>query len=265
MKVSWLTDIHLNLVSDEDIRRFRREISGPSPGAVLISGDIAEATSLERYVQLLGSTLLAPVYFVLGNHDFWGGRVSAVRDSMRQLTRKNPGRFIWLPSTRVVKLTDRCALVGHDGWGDGRMGDFKTQIEPDDWKKIDDLKFLDRPSRMTRIRALADESAHFLLEALREALEKYPRVLVLTHVPPFRETAFFNGRPVDDQRAPWWVAQSVGDALRSMAAQNPRREITVLQGHAYGPAQVQVLPNLMVRVGQKQPGRPTVQAVLEIE
>ena len=62
MKVAWLTDIHLNLVSDEAIRKFRREISNGSPGAVLISGDIAEAQSLERYVMLLGSASSGKAY-----------------------------------------------------------------------------------------------------------------------------------------------------------------------------------------------------------
>src|SRR5207247_8186405 len=102
-------------------------------------------------------------------------------------------------------------------------------------------------------------------ERLPEALEKYPRVIVLTHIAPWRETCFYEGRTVDDQRAPWFVQQHAGEIIAGAAARYPRRHITVLQGHAHGKQLVHLRDNLVVYVGQKQPGRPTVEALLDVE
>jgi predicted MPP superfamily phosphohydrolase len=50
-----------------------------------ITGDIGEARSIERYLRLLESSLQRPIYFVLGNHDFYHGSIVLVRERVRNL------------------------------------------------------------------------------------------------------------------------------------------------------------------------------------
>lgn len=266
MKLSWATDIHLNFVSDDEVRGFRREIARQSPQALLLGGDLAEAASLEKYLLLLGGTLGVPVYFVLGNHDFYGGRISNVRDQMRQLTRKDPARFGWLPASGVVPLDDKCALVGVDGWGDGRLGNYHgSKVELNDWKQIDDLKFLDRTARLGKLRALGDESAAQLKKLLDEALAKYPRVIVLTHVPPFKESCWHEGKLSDDEWLPWFSCRATGDVLFAAADKHIDKKIDVYCGHTHGGGRAQIRSNLIVHTGSAEYGKPTTQPVIEID
>ncbi len=266
MKLAWATDIHLNMISDEEVRAFRRDVGRQTPHALLLAGDIAEAPSLEKYLLLLGGTLGVPVYFVLGNHDFYDGRISNVRDQMRQLTRRDPARFGWLPAAGVVKLTERSALIGVDGWGDGRIGNYNgSRTELTDWKKIDDLKFLDRTTRLAKLRALGDESGDQLRKLLAEALRQFSRVVVLTHVPPFKESCWHEGKISDDDWLPWFTCRASGDALAAAADNHPDKQIVVYCGHTHGGGSAQIRANLVVHTGLAQYGKPTTQPAIEID
>jgi predicted MPP superfamily phosphohydrolase len=265
MRLAWATDIHLNMVSDEEVRKFRREVGRVSPQALLLAGDIAEAPNVERYLLLLGGTLGVPVYFVLGNHDFYNGRIGMVRDQMRALTRKDPARFRWLPAAKVVKLTERCALVGVDGWGDARVGNYRlSPVELADWQQIEDLKFLDRTHRLGKLRSLGDEAGVQMRELVGEALTKFDEVVVLTHVPPFREACWHEGRISDDDWLPWFVCQASGDALMALAEKYDNKKITVLCGHSHGGGTTQPRRNLTVITGPAEYGKPAVQPPLEV-
>jgi predicted MPP superfamily phosphohydrolase len=266
MKLSWATDIHLNFVSDDEVRKFRREIAGQSPKAVLLGGDVAEADSLEKYLLLLGGTLGVPIYFVLGNHDFYGGRISTVREKMRQLTKKDPSKLAWLPAAGLITLSDQTGLVGVDGWGDGRIGNYSNSpVELNDWQKIDDLKFLDKTTRLGKLRTLGDESAEQLKKLLDEALRKFSRVVVLTHVPPFRETCWHEGKISDDNWLPWFTCRAVGDVLSAAADRNSDRQIDVYCGHTHGGGVAQIRPNLAVHTGAAEYGKPMTQNVISID
>jgi hypothetical protein len=266
MKIAWATDVRCNQVSDDDVRTFRREVARQSPAALVLGGCIAEAGSLEKYLLLLGGTLGVPVYFVLGRQDFFGGRISNVRESMRQLTRRDPARFGWLPAAGVVKLSDSTALVGVDGWGDGCLGSYNTsRVEPADWKQIDELKFLDKNTRLNKLRALGLESADQLRKLLDEALGRYSRVIVTTHVPPFKEVCWKDGRPADDDWLPWHSCRQVGDVLLSAAEKHGGKQIDVYCGQPGDGSSVQIRNNLTVHTPAATAAKPTTQPAIQID
>jgi len=76
----WLSDIHLNFIDFMALTRFAETVERERADSVLISGDIAEATNLSKYLTFLARNLSAPAYFVLGNHDFYGGSDTRKRD-----------------------------------------------------------------------------------------------------------------------------------------------------------------------------------------
>jgi predicted phosphohydrolase len=93
------------------------------PNAVLIGGDIGEAPTFATYLEDVASALNLPIYFVLGNHDYYKGSIAAVRATARSLSQQSQ-LLTWLPDAGVVRLTEKTSLIGHGGWGDARAGYF---------------------------------------------------------------------------------------------------------------------------------------------
>ena len=125
MNLAWLTDIHLNFIDKEQREDFYREILDTKCDGVLISGDIAEAPCIAKILQEMAEHLQKPIYFVLGNHDYYQGNISEVRSVMTELTLVNQYIF-WLPEINAKNLAPNVWLLGQDGWADGRLGDYQN-------------------------------------------------------------------------------------------------------------------------------------------
>lgn len=139
MKLAWLTDIHLNFIDDVARQKFYQEIVNTECDSVVISGDIAEAPSLVDILNEMTSYINKPIYFVLGNHDYYRGQINEVRDAMAMLTKENSLLF-WLPASGMQRLDNDTILIGQDGWADGRLGDFEnSRVVLNDSRMIADL------------------------------------------------------------------------------------------------------------------------------
>jgi len=71
MRAIWLTDIHLEFLDDGEVSAFLRSLGDQNADAVLISGDIAQAPTVAGYLSTIERFLEIPIYFVLGNHDYY--------------------------------------------------------------------------------------------------------------------------------------------------------------------------------------------------
>jgi len=78
-RLAWLTDIHLEFAAAEDVGAFYNGLADAAPDAVLVGGDTGTASSVRRHLLSLEKRLRCPIYFVLGNHDFYGGSIEYVR------------------------------------------------------------------------------------------------------------------------------------------------------------------------------------------
>src|SRR5947209_18601256 len=87
-RLAWATDIHLNFVTASEVAEFCERIVRASCDALIITGDIAEGTSIASYLKTLATHVPMPIYFVLGNHDFYGVYISEVRAAVTQLSQK---------------------------------------------------------------------------------------------------------------------------------------------------------------------------------
>lgn len=265
MQIAWITDIHLNFVDSDGIERFCNKILSTDADAVLLSGDIGEAPTLGSYLDLLQERLRRPIYFVLGNHDFYQGAIVDVRNQAVAITQQSPW-LRWLPAVDGVELTPQVALVGHDGWSDGRLGEFHgSSVRLNDYELIEELRGLAKPALLAKLNALGDEAASYLHRVLLQVLPHFAEVIVLTHVPPFREACLYQGKPGDDEWLPHFTCNAVGDMLVKMAKGHPDHRLTVLCGHAHHAAEVQMLPNLWVKTGAATYREPQLQTVLTFE
>lgn len=100
MKLAWLTDIHLNFIDNVARKIFYQEVVNTGCDGALISGDIAEAPCLIDILNEMVTYINKPIYFVLGNHDYYRGQINEVRDAMLALTEVHEKLF-WLPASGV--------------------------------------------------------------------------------------------------------------------------------------------------------------------
>ncbi|MGO9261086.1 MAG: metallophosphoesterase family protein [Bryobacteraceae bacterium] len=90
MRIAWLTDIHLNFVSPHDRAGWYANLAGQKLDALLVGGDIGEADSVARFLTEIESALGVPIYFVLGNHDFYRSSIAATRATVSRLAAASP-------------------------------------------------------------------------------------------------------------------------------------------------------------------------------
>ncbi|HEX8201456.1 MAG TPA: metallophosphoesterase [Isosphaeraceae bacterium] len=212
-QLAWLTDVHLNFVTPRHVDALCHAVREAGVDAVLLGGDIGEAPDVREHLERLDARLGLPIHFVLGNHDFYRGGIASVRAEVAALCDRIP-RLCWLPRAGVVALTPTTGLVGHDGWADGRLGDYdRSEVLLNDYRLIEDFAGLDKPQRLAQLQALGDEAAAHFRAVLPEALGRFPHVLVLTHVPPFREACWHQGRISDNDWLPHFSCRAVGEVL----------------------------------------------------
>lgn len=262
MRLAWMTDLHFDFVTKDHRRRFLAHVDGLGAHAALIGGDTATAPILIETLDAIGEGLGMPVYFVLGNHDAYVGSIAWAR----KVAAGHTGRVSWLPARGVVALTETTALIGHDGWADGRYGDYgNSTLMLADYELIEEFHDLSKPERLTVLNALGDEAARYIEQVLAEALEEFEHVVFLTHVPPFAEACWHQGAPSDDEALPHFACKAVGDVLLSAMAKRPDRRLTVLCGHTHSQGQARVLPNLLVLTGEARYRKPEVQMVFDAD
>jgi len=235
------------------------------PDALLISGDIGVATDVEQHLLLLTELIPVSINFVLGNHDFYRGSIVAVRDRIASLASAS-SQLTWLSQTGIIPLTEKTCLVGHDSWADARLGDYKnSQVMLNDYKYIAELQYLSKEERRIKLNALGDEAADHFWKTLPDAVKQYQHILVLTHVPPFREACWHEGQISNDDYLPHFSCKAVGEVLVDIMRSYPDRQMTVLCGHTHSSGVVDILPNLRVKTGATVYGKPEIQEILTVE
>lgn len=278
-RLAWLTDLHLNFVERGQRAALYAAIRHAAPDALLVGGDTAEAADFADELRGLTEASGGPTYFVLGNHDYYRGTIAKVRAQAAALA-KDEIPAHWLPAAGVTAISKSTALVGHGGWGDARCGDFlASDVILNDYVLIEDFRGLLPGGRFPhqlaprdvltpvlrdKLMALGDEAAAHLRRVLPDACRDFAEVLVLMHVPPFREACWHRGQLSDDHWSPHFTCLAAGDALREMAEKFPAVKITVLCGHTHSGGEAQIRDNLQVLTGQATYGDPRVQRVIEV-
>ena len=249
-RIAWTSDIHLDRLIERDYAEFKEHLEELNPECLLISGDIAEGDVVYKSLKDFNDAFSFPIYFVLGNHDFYFGRFEEIKREIRGLVSacKN---IHWLSECGVVALNQSTALIGIEGWGDGQYAPVAESglAIPKDFFTIKDLAELKREQFGSYINKLGEASAKSLRPVLLEAVNNYEKIIFVTHVPPFREASLDrSGRICDDIKVPFYTCKAIGDLLLEVMSSNPSCQMTVLCGHTHEKCEVQILENLRVRV-----------------
>lgn len=272
-QVVWLTDIHLIFLWDRDRQAFDPEyqlfvdeVLQTKPDAVLLTGDITEAPQLVTFLERLERDFCGvPLYFVLGNHDFYYASIRQIRDEVQRFCRERPALHYLTADDEPVALTETVGLVGHDGWADGRFGELLWSMAKfNDYIYVEELREAGEDGRRRILNALGDEAAAHVRRLLTSATRQFSHVLLLTHVPPWLEVALKNGKVCDYHYAPHAASRAMGEAIVDVMRQAPDCQLTVLCGHTHHAAEYRPLPNVLALAGKAECGEPEVQRVFNL-
>lgn len=261
-KLLWTTDLHIDATEKTQLEQFYQFIEANDPAAILIGGDISNGYQSLIHLKNMAERLKRPLYFILGNHDFYYGSIQKMRGKVRQLTAEVPN-LIYLTESGVIELSPTTALIGHDGWYDGKAGDFlKSDVILNDYFLIEELKNLSPQARLAKLNEMGAEAGRAMHKALSEAFQRYSKVILLTHVPPFLESCMHDGEMCDANWGPHFVSQTSGEALIEVAQQHLEKQLLVLCGHTHAAADVSILPNVRALTGESVLGAPSAQGII---
>jgi predicted MPP superfamily phosphohydrolase len=262
----WLSDLHLDRVTDEDKDLFFEKLRGVHYDAALITGDISTSKQLIGHLgEISRACCERPVYFLLGNHDYFDGSIGEVDRAVIDLSRRCRN-LIPLGHGEIIKLSPNTALIGHRGWYDGRAGaGAKTCVWSPDHRRIEDFKTHNRQQFFERLAELGDQSAGYFRRVLPEALRQYSKVLLATHVPVFYQGVKHSGTHCQWDRQPFYTNRAAGNAIVGITRMFPRRKVKIYAGHSHCATEFQMSGNLAIRVAGAQPGKPAFQEILRID
>lgn len=263
-RLAWVTDPHLNFVGLPRWESLIESLMAENIAAILISGDISEAEDVVWQLRRLVESVGKPVFFVLGNHDFYHGSIARVRQQVMAACQRQ-AKLIYLTASSARDLGNGWTLCGDDGWADGRIGDYyRSPVRMNDFQLIDELRGLDARSRLRVLRREGAASAMRLRKQLEAARRCSTRTIVVTHIPPFREACWYDGHHSNDDWAPFFTCYSIGWMLRRFCSRYPHHQVLVLCGHTHSSGRSKIADNLVVWTAAAEYGVPEIAAILDL-
>nr|VFJ98106.1 MAG: Calcineurin-like phosphoesterase superfamily domain-containing protein [Candidatus Kentron sp. H]VFJ98282.1 MAG: Calcineurin-like phosphoesterase superfamily domain-containing protein [Candidatus Kentron sp. H]VFK03422.1 MAG: Calcineurin-like phosphoesterase superfamily domain-containing protein [Candidatus Kentron sp. H] len=259
----WVTDPHFDFLETDQIDRFLGKLATVSrdsgDGVVVMTGDIATGKTLAEILRIIHEAI-PRVFFVLGNHDAYGGRITEARE----IADRFPGYLT--TRTQPVVLTPTTCLMGHDGWADGRAGNYHASpLMLSDYVLIKELAGLSREERFYQLNVLGDLAGASVRASLPRVLAIRSHVILATHVPPFQEACWYKGKISNDNWAPHFSSRIMGQILVEVMMAYPDKRLTVLCGHTHSPGVYRPTENIAVYTGGAVYGQPEIQAIFSAD
>ena len=237
-----MTDLHLNRLdvpSRKSILERVKELDH-----LLISGDISSGTHIFSDLSSI-SSLGINVHYVLGNHDYYWRSFASTRRSLAYL----PTWMNYLTNSDPVALTASTVLIGADGWYDARVIlPLTNLVFSIDWLMIGD--FWEEGSYKEKLalsRELAWESRERIIKKLRQCVDNYERVIIVTHFPPWRQK---HRTSIQDRFwTPYNTNHYLGESIQIVSSSSPKTKIMVLAGHTHIERSMKITDSITCRIG----------------
>lgn len=262
-KICWMTDLHLDQADSKQVADFLRKLEFSEYDLALVTGDISSSRVLPEYLEMLAKACgIRDLYITLGNHDHYGSSISETLERTSRLCDQIPNLH-HLSAGGALDLGNHTFLIGGDGWADGQWRGKRTEdIRSPDHYSILDFRKLNKWARYRKMKQLGKESTDAIRQRIKPKLRSAQKIIVASHVPPFRSSALYNGKPCDANHQPHFVQATLGAMLIGMAKENPKKEFMTLSGHTHSECSDQVFSNLTSIVGGHKKHQPKIQQIL---
>lgn len=268
----WITDPHIPHVSDKERIEFFERFE-KHKGDFFITGDYASAMSICRILKDIDKSAQGRVFTVLGNHDFYGSSIKDVRRLIGELglgAKKDSGVFCFEPglldSPILLNEETKTYVVGTGGVGDGLAGHGQPgKLGLNDEFAIEELRLARNDRRLERaLMGYGHEHAGYLASLLAKVPEDAKEVIVLTHVPPWPEATWHDGKPSDDDGLTRFCWLQGGVVIDAAAKSRPNLKIQVYCGHTHTGGQM-IKDNIVCYTGGNRYGQGHVNGLVWCE
>lgn len=213
----------------------KEDIPSLNVSGLILTGDIATSKNIVNCLKQL-AIFDFPIYFVLGNHDYYGSSFTKVDEEIKELTNKYEN-LIWLDKT--IMVIDEVLLIGTTGWYDARVGNLKSPVKLNDWRLIEEFKsgFFNRDLLVNVIRELSNIYLEQIKEKMKNinssSLNEIKKIIIATHVPPYMEACVYQNQVSNSNYLPWFTNIALGAMIDEYSLIHPEKEIMILCGHSH--------------------------------
>jgi predicted phosphohydrolase len=254
-----MNDVHFDHFvenPENTIPDFAKDCASVESDGIVICGDISNGLMLEKQMnQFVKGIKEKKLFFVLGNHDFFKSSFKGMRKKMSKYDGSS-GAYYLTTQTDPIQLDDNTCIIGHDGWYDGGYSNwFSSKLRMNDYDLIEEMN----GKQSTELYAVIQEQAKAFqthMELMAPKIEKYKRVIIITHVPPFKENSTYNGKISDRNWLPCMSSKCSGDAILGLANKYQDKEFLVFSGHTHGSSTFSPLKNVKSKTYMAQYGYP---------
>lgn len=262
-KYLWITDPHFNFSSPEQNKKFLEHVKGYNPAGIFLTGDISTGRELSSHLKLILGILDCPIYFVLGNHDYYRSSFAHIDYEMSYLSKRH-GNLHYLNNEDPISLSEKVAVIGHNGWYDAG---WRTPVFPfvfwADWYFIHDFRFHDsNADRMSLMKYKAEVATENLKIKLEKSLKTHHTTYLLTHFPPWPEKIDKWGGLVETFWKPYNSCKVAADMISSVMKKHPDQKLIILAGHTHRQRYENISHNIELRVGAGSHKKSQVQDVI---
>jgi predicted phosphohydrolase len=276
--IYWGTDLHLEWIGKDNFRKLCKQWPINKKDILFITGDISNYSvdnNFIDYLKIMINILNIPIYFVLGNHDFWGGRIgSIIANTIENISNKNNDSKIskemgfnkdehldigssllhYLDNEEYINISKYnrdTYIIGTSGWYDISAGAKEnTTVWLNDFDLITDFALAYyKPRLFESVKKIAarfnNEFDNKLNTFLNKHGDEHCKLFILTHVPPYEDSAKYNMKPTDSNFLPLFTNIQLGKIIDKLK-DYPNIEVTVLCGHTHCYAHYQPAKNIVV-------------------
>lgn len=247
LKILWLTDTHVDKISAENYQELLDFIIASKADGMWLTGDIGDPPRNIEFLKALFERYKKPVFFVLGNHDFYKYKIADMRFKMTQLVKSYP-LANYLSETPGLD-SDGHLMVGMDCFAN--TGQDIIQQMTWDSDHILDLDALNESHLTAQLNALAEKDAKRLLKKCQQQIHTHiKKVSILTHVPPSDSMkGQFLVKPHQKNRSVFY-SLTLSDVLHQLASDFPSVQFNVYSGHIHQTQLYQIAGNMMGHVAK---------------
>ena len=266
-KICHLTDTHLNFIDDIESWWADILLANNDCDCFLFTGDVSTSSNIQYVLDIFESTS-KPVYYVLGNHDYYSTSIETLRDD---IGKRKPSNVTFLTQSNPIVLSPTSILIGDDGWYDGRNGTYWASNESlNDFRYIKEFKGHGKQARLMIMQRYADRSANRISELIKKAIVDHPQMndlYIATHVPPFANAAWYMGKKSNNDFLPFFSNFCVGSSIESSSKEfrESGKNVWVYCGHTHCFGVTSPAENLNVITSGAQYYKPKVSNIINYE